>query len=65
MKGLETATSILTVIGAINWGLVGLIDFNLVTTLLADNATLVKAVYIIVGLSGVHQLIPVINKLKG
>lgn len=44
----------LTVIGAINWGLVGLFNFNLVTALLGSWPTLEKLVYILVGASGVY-----------
>lgn len=45
----------LVIIGAINWGLIGLLDFNLVEYLnknfLGDNNTVVKVIYLLVGLS--------------
>ena len=46
-------TGILTAISAINWGLVGAFDFNLVTALLPGMPSLVNIVYIIIGLAGV------------
>jgi len=45
-------------IGALNWGLVGAIDFNLVTWLaeIVKFPMLTKIVYIIVGLAGIYGL---------
>ena len=44
----------LAMIGAINWGLVGLFGFNLVELLLGAWPALVKLVYIAVGVSAVY-----------
>lgn len=44
-------------VGGINWGLVGLLDWNLVETLLGGWPWLVKLVYILVGLSAVLFLL--------
>ena len=35
MKTVQKICLVLTIIGAVNWGLVGLFDFNLVSTLLS------------------------------
>lgn len=56
MKGLQQIASILVVVGALNWGLVGLLDLNVVHMLLGSMAGLEKIVYILVGLSGVLAL---------
>lgn len=53
---------ILMVIGAINWGLVGLLDMNLVTLIFGSIPILVKIIYILVGLSGVYALFCMITK---
>ena len=54
MKNLVyTITGLLTIIGAINWGLIGLFDFNLVSALFSTLPVVQKAVYILIGLSGV------------
>jgi uncharacterized protein len=52
MKVLWWIVLVLTVVGAINWGLVAF-DFNLVEYLLGSYATAMKVVYIVVGVSGV------------
>jgi uncharacterized membrane protein YuzA (DUF378 family) len=52
---LEMITGVLVLVGALNWGLVGAFDFNLVTALLGDG-TFTKAVYILVGLSALYGM---------
>lgn len=47
----------LLIIGGLNWGLVGLFDYDLVTSLLGSWPWLVKLVFILVGLSAVLVLI--------
>jgi uncharacterized membrane protein YuzA (DUF378 family) len=49
-------TFLLLVVGGLNWLLIGVADFNLVTTLFGDS-TLTRVVYILVGLSAVVELI--------
>jgi uncharacterized membrane protein YuzA (DUF378 family) len=44
-------------VGGINWGLVGLLDWNLVETLLGGWPWLVQIVYILVGLSAIVVLL--------
>lgn len=51
---------ILVVIGAINWGLVGAFEFDLVAWLfmeLSDLAVVARVVYVLVGLAGLHMLV--------
>ncbi len=43
----------LVVIGAVNWGLVGLAQFDLVATLFGAGTSLSRIVYSLVGLAGV------------
>ena len=50
-------TFILVVVGALNWGLVGALDFNLVNMLLGAWPMVEKLVYILVGLSAVYLLV--------
>jgi len=48
----------LIIVGAVNWGLVGAFDINLVTMIIGPlGTTIVKLVYILVGLSGVYTLL--------
>lgn len=44
-------------VGALNWGLVGLFDFNLVNTVLGSMPMVEKLVYILVGLSAANELV--------
>ena len=54
MKWLHMIGFILVIVGGLNWGLVGLFNFNLVTMLLGSMPTIEKLVYILVGLSAVY-----------
>ncbi|MBI1862768.1 DUF378 domain-containing protein [Candidatus Microgenomates bacterium] len=54
MKMLHMTAFLLIIVGAVNWGLVGLFDFNLVEMLLGSMPMIVKLVYILVGVSGVY-----------
>jgi uncharacterized protein len=47
---------ILSAIGAINWGLVGLFDFNLVSALFGPMSTVSRIIYVVIGLSGLYLL---------
>jgi len=63
LKSLDWAALVLAVIGALNWGLVGLFSgFDLVDYLFGGMPSLLKLVYILVGLSGLY-LILVLGKL--
>lgn len=44
----------LVIVGAVNWGLVGLMEYNLVTALLGGMPALEKLVYVLVGVSAVY-----------
>ncbi len=48
---------ILTVIGGVNWGLVGAFDFDLVAFLFGPMSILSRIVYILVGLSALATLL--------
>ncbi|MBI5357084.1 DUF378 domain-containing protein [Candidatus Collierbacteria bacterium] len=52
MKLLRTISKWLVLIGAVNWGLVGLFNFNLVSAVLGSWPALTKWAYILVGVAG-------------
>ncbi len=56
MKILNCIALTLVIIGALNWLLVGLIDFNLVDTLFGAGSVLSRIIYILVGISGIWSL---------
>ena len=56
MMILQKVALVLTIIGAINWGLIGLFDFNLVTALFGDATILTRIVYTLVGIAGIINI---------
>lgn len=54
MNFLRYMAYALVLIGAINWGLIGFFDFNLVSALLGDMTLLSRIVYSTVGLSAIY-----------
>ena len=55
MKTLDMIAAILLVVGGLNWGLVGLFDFNLVASVFGAGAVMCKVVYSLVGLAAAWQ----------
>lgn len=53
---LKQIVAWLVLIGALNWGLVGLLNLNVVEMILQPGSVLTKVVYIVIGLAGVYQL---------
>lgn len=47
----------MVVVGALNWGMVGLFRYDLVAALLGDATVLTRLVYIVVGVAGVFQVL--------
>ena len=56
MKKLHLVEFPLVVLGALNWGLVALLGYNLVESLLGSWPAVVKLVYLLMGASAVHML---------
>jgi len=55
MKSLDTIVAVLLVVGGLNWGLVGLFNFDLVAAIFGTGAPLARVVYLLVGLSAAYQ----------
>jgi uncharacterized membrane protein YuzA (DUF378 family) len=56
MKAIKLVTKLLLVVGGLNWGLVGVFDFDLVSTFFGHMTALSRTVYILVGLSAVQKI---------
>jgi uncharacterized protein len=56
MKELEKIALILVIIGGLNWGLVGLFNFDLVAFIFGQMTLLSRIVYVLVGVSAVVEL---------
>lgn len=52
MKVIDKIALILIIIGAINWGLIGIFKFNLVEMIFGDMTVLARIVYALVGIAG-------------
>ena len=48
---------ILIVVGGLNWGLVGIFNFDLVATIFGDMSIISRIVYSLVGISAVYSLV--------
>lgn len=65
MKKLNLIALILVIIGAINWGLIGFFDVDLIATFLGGSEGLIpRVIYSLVGLSGLLLLYNTITKQK-
>lgn len=64
MKMLNIVTLILVIVGGINWGLVGAANFDLVAALFGEGSGLTRAVYVLVGLSALYQIVPLIRAIS-
>lgn len=54
MQILKIVALILVIVGGLNWGLVGLFNFNLVSTIFGEMSMLSRLVYVLVGLSAIY-----------
>ncbi len=53
MKAIKVISLILVIIGGLNWGLVGIANFDLVATIFGDMSTISRIVYSLVGLGAI------------
>ena len=54
MKTFGLVALVLLVVGGLNWGLVGLFDYDLVASIFGDMSTISRVVYSLVGLSAIY-----------
>ena len=64
METLQKCALILTIVGAINWGLVGLLDFNLIDALFGDGTILSRLIYTLVGITGLINVGLLFNHIE-
>jgi len=62
MKTIKIIAIILVVVGGLNWGLVGLFNFDLVAAIFGAMSVISRIVYILVGLSAIY-LVVIFNSL--
>lgn len=56
MKGLDYTILTIVIIGAVNWGLIGFFDFDLVSTLFGQMSILTRIIYAVVGIGGLYAI---------
>lgn len=57
MKTLQRIALVLTIVGALNWGLIGFFDFNLVTSLFGDTNNIIpRIIYSIIAIAGIINI---------
>ena len=57
MKALKIIAIILVIIGGLNWGLVGLFNFDLVAAIFGAMSSLSRIVYTLVGLAAIYIIV--------
>jgi len=59
MKKLDLIVWVLLAIGGLNWGLVGIFNFDLVAAIFGEMSVLSRVVYSLVGLAAVYDIIAI------
>lgn len=57
LNALDWVAFLLVVVGGLNWGLVGLFDFDLVAAIFGDMSGISRVVYVLVGLGALYLLV--------
>ncbi len=53
-KPVDVVAYVLVLVGALNWGLIGFFNFNLVAAIFGDMSTISRIIYALVGLAGIY-----------
>lgn len=56
LKTLDILSLVLVIVGGLNWGLVGILNFDLVAAIFGDMSALSRIVYSLVGISAIYLL---------
>ena len=56
METLQKICLVITIIGAVNWGLIGLFDFNLVTFIFGADSIIPRIINSLVGITGLINI---------
>ena len=56
MGAMDWIAMLLLIVGGVNWGLVGMFNFDLVATLFGEMSALSRIVYVVVGLSALYAI---------
>lgn len=56
MRTIQKIALVFTIIGALNWGLMGFFEFNLVASLFGADTVITRIVYSLVGICGIINI---------
>jgi uncharacterized protein len=56
MNALDWIAMVITVIGGLNWGLVGLINYDLIAALFGTQSPAARVLYVVVGLAALYTI---------
>lgn len=56
MKALDITALTLVIIGAVNWGLIGFFQFDLVQSLFGVSTAVSRVIFALVGLAGLYSI---------
>ena len=56
MKVIDYIALVLVIIGAINWGLIGLFNFDLVAMIFGTMSVISRIIYTLVGIAGLWSI---------
>lgn len=64
MNILQKVALFFTILGAINWGTVGLFNFNFVTAIFGDDSVFAKIIYVLIAVCGIINILIFFINLK-
>lgn len=64
METLQKVLLVITIIGAINWGLIGLLDFDLVAMIFGSGTLFSRIIYTLVGICGLVNIGILFNHIE-
>lgn len=56
MTTLQKICLVITIIGGLNWGLVGLLDFNIIDAIFTTGSVISRIIYSIVGITSIINI---------
>lgn len=64
METLQKVLLVITIIGAVNWGLIGLLDFDLVAMIFGSGTLFSRIIYTLVGICGLVNIGILFNHIE-
>jgi len=65
MNILDWIAAVLVIIGGLNWGLVGLFDFDVIATIFGAMSIVSRIIYVVVGVGALYMIATVSKYSKG